>query len=112
MTLPIIHISDVHFGSWLKEGQIVDVHRFHDSENSSPLSAELSREIARALLNTQYGPKDLLLVISGDLTFTGKSQEFKLLERFLVELCEAVPLNLDAPRKCALSASRDARMPF
>jgi tetratricopeptide (TPR) repeat protein/3',5'-cyclic AMP phosphodiesterase CpdA len=91
----IIHISDVHFGSWLKEGQIVDVHRFHDSENSSPLSAELSREIARALLNTQYGPKDLLLVISGDLTFTGKSQEFKLLERFLVELCEAVPLKRD-----------------
>ena len=90
----IVHLSDPHFGSIKRGGKSVFMHRFGDSENSNVLSAELERELIRAMRD-RYHIEDVVLVISGDLTYTGKHEEFIQVENFLVALCGSLGLRRD-----------------
>lgn len=85
----VVHLSDPHFGSAERDGTLVSMHRFYDSENSRTLSEELADELTRAMRD-RYQVQDVVLVVSGDLTYTGKSQEFDLVEKFLGELCDSL----------------------
>ncbi|WP_084187815.1 metallophosphoesterase [Mycobacterium paraffinicum] len=92
----IFHLSDVHFGSKLgKDSKPIDMHRFVDSENSRRLSLEMIDEISRAIRRTNCSPGDVVLVISGDLTYTATENEFHLVNAFLSEICEKVGVGRD-----------------
>ena len=88
----IVHLSDPHFGSIVRNGLAIDMHRFFDGENSVRLSTELVGEIERAASAGEYRPEDISIVVSGDLTYTASVAEFKLVEAFLEELCEELSL--------------------
>ena len=90
----LVHLSDPHFGAMERQGQSVVMHRFRDSENSNTLSVELTGELTRAMRD-RYSLEDVVLVVSGDLTYTGKSNEFVQVEEFLVDLCDSVGLKRD-----------------
>ena len=90
----IVHLSDPHFGWVERQGKPVFMHRFRDSENSNALSTELADELTRTMRN-RYRAEDVVLVISGDLTYTGKQKEFALVETFLVDLCNSLGLRRD-----------------
>jgi len=90
----LVHLSDPHFGWAERDGKSVFMHRFYDSENSNALSAELAGELTRAMRD-RYRVEDVVLVISGDLTYTGKREEFVLVENFLLELCDSLGLRRD-----------------
>jgi 3',5'-cyclic AMP phosphodiesterase CpdA/tetratricopeptide (TPR) repeat protein len=90
----LVHLSDPHFGWGEREGKPVFMHRFRDTENSYTLSAELTGELTRAMRDN-YRIEDVVLVVSGDLTYAGKSEEFVLVENFLVELCGSLGLGRD-----------------
>jgi 3',5'-cyclic AMP phosphodiesterase CpdA/tetratricopeptide (TPR) repeat protein len=86
----IVHLSDPHFGTAERSGQVVEMHRFFDGENSSRLSIELGQEISRFAELGGYRPEDIALVVSGDLTYTASGREFRLVESFLNELCHTL----------------------
>lgn len=90
----IFHISDVHFGT-LGHGEDArkDMHRFADDENSNRLSLELREEFQKALAREKSRPEDATIVLSGDLVYTGKPEEFTLAQEFLGELCAEVGLS-------------------
>lgn len=94
--LPIlIHISDLHFGSLLKDGKKQDMHRFHDGENSQRLSQHLYEEISSARSRLRGNLHRLHLIVSGDLTSNGSSQEFDEARLCLEEICARLPLSKD-----------------
>ena len=89
-------LSDVHFGSIPGDGSNpVDMHRFEDSENSRRLSLKRIDELRRAMERTGSSSDDVVIVISGDLTYTAKQHEFKLVNAFLSETCGAVGIRPD-----------------
>ncbi|MGN9786572.1 metallophosphoesterase [Nonomuraea sp. ZG12] len=88
----IFHLSDVHFGSFDKEGRKVDAHRFHDSENTSRLSLELQEEFVAAMQRSGCEPANATIVLSGDSTYTASESEFDLVRDFLNELCGSLGL--------------------
>ena len=89
----IFHISDLHFavpsldGTWPGS-----THRFVDDENSRRLSLELKDEFNRALTEARASTEDATLVVSGDITSTATSEEFRLAKDFLTELCNEIGL--------------------
>ncbi|ASW53139.1 metallophosphoesterase [Plantactinospora sp. KBS50] len=83
----IFHISDIHFGSITRDGEVIDTHGFYDGENSNRLSVELTNEFQAALRRSDCMPENALLVVSGDSTYTGRRVEFEKLHDFLTELC-------------------------
>jgi tetratricopeptide (TPR) repeat protein/calcineurin-like phosphoesterase family protein len=87
----IIHLSDLHFGCREVAGALKDMHRFCDGEYTKRLSVHLLEELQRELA-VPVDPARLVLVISGDLTYRGTSDEFTLVRTFLDELCEHIPL--------------------
>jgi 3',5'-cyclic AMP phosphodiesterase CpdA/tetratricopeptide (TPR) repeat protein len=91
----IFHLSDTHFGTIQRNGNEVDMHRFADSENSDRLAVELKREFDRALATARCGPEAAAVVLSGDLTYLGKPEEFASVHSFLDELCANVGLRRD-----------------
>ncbi len=92
----IFHLSDIHFGSKLGNGsERVDMHRFADSENSRRLSLEMIDEMNRAMERTNCNSDDVVIVISGDLTYTATENEFKLVSAFLSETCTTVGIRPD-----------------
>ncbi len=86
----VFHLSDLHFGWIRRDGRRIDTHRFYDSENSRRLSLELIDEFRRHIRDRGMGPNNVLVVVSGDLTYTASEEEFRLVERFLGELCDGV----------------------
>lgn len=90
----LVHLSDPHFGWDERDGKRVFMHRFGESEISYSLSEELTRELNRAMRDRSR-IEDVVLVISGDLTYAGKNNEFTLVENFLVELCSSLGLRRD-----------------
>ncbi|MFC7358889.1 tetratricopeptide repeat protein [Nocardioides astragali] len=88
----VVHLSDPHFGSIMRDGRAIEMHRFFDGENSVRLSAELVVEIRRAANAGNYKPEDISIVVSGDLTYQATVAEFKLVEAFLQELCQELSL--------------------
>jgi predicted MPP superfamily phosphohydrolase len=83
----IFHLSDLHFGSVQAGGDLIQMHRFYDSENTRRLSLELEDEISRALANRGVSAAEATIVITGDLTYTGSPSEFREVRQFLEELC-------------------------
>jgi len=68
MKLPIIHISDIHF-------------RTHDE----PM-LEQARSMAAAVKGTSIQMATPIIVVSGDLAYSGKTSEYKKAEQFLTVL--------------------------
>lgn len=90
----IIHLSDLHFGKIVGESGVEkDMHRFHEGEYSIPLSKHLINEFCAKKAHFSYNPERLILVVSGDLTYTGKYEEFELAKAFLEEICEGLHIN-------------------
>lgn len=86
----LVHLSDVHFGSIMKDGREVDMHRFYEGENSQPLSRHIIEELTSPesrLTNEQHR---LHLIVSGDLTYTAVKSEFDKARHFIDEVCSAV----------------------
>jgi 3',5'-cyclic AMP phosphodiesterase CpdA len=85
----IFHLSDIHFGFKQPAGSPpLNMHRFADTENTRRLSLEMIDEIDRALKMASASPKDIVVVVSGDLTYSGSRTEFLLVESFLREICD------------------------
>ncbi|MGB8190822.1 MAG: metallophosphoesterase, partial [Chitinophagaceae bacterium] len=82
----IIHISDIHFGSKIKDGKEVDMHRFYEGENSQSLSAHLIEELTSE--SSRYKDKihRIELVVSGDLAYTASEADFQKALIFLNEV--------------------------
>ncbi len=89
----VFHISDVHFGTSGPGGR--QMHRYLDDENSRRLSLELRDEFARALTHEGCDPANATIVLSGDLVYTGKPEEFALVRTFLQELCDGLGMSHD-----------------
>ncbi|WP_082279422.1 metallophosphoesterase [Mycobacterium colombiense] len=92
----IFHLSDIHFGSKPGKGsKPVEMHRFEDSENSRRLSLEMIDEMNRAMERGSCSSDDIVVVISGDLTYTATQNEFKLFGAFLSETCSTLGIRPD-----------------
>jgi 3',5'-cyclic AMP phosphodiesterase CpdA len=86
-TLPaIIHISDPHFGTMERDGKLTQMHRFIDGQYSRKLSEHLMREFKSANSHFLFDTSKLLLVISGDLTYRARAEEFERVREFLEEV--------------------------
>lgn len=89
----IVHLSDPHFGGYERDGKHVDMHRFFDSENSTSLSDSLTAEISRAAQTRGARLEEIVLVVSGDLTYTAKESEFRRVQVWLSELIERLGIS-------------------
>jgi 3',5'-cyclic AMP phosphodiesterase CpdA len=87
----IVHISDPHFGTSVRGGETVDMHRFFEGENTRNLVEELIAELQRADL-ARFSPEDVFIVVSGDLTYQASIVEFDLVAKFLDGLCTGLGL--------------------
>lgn len=88
----IVHISDPHFGTAVRGGKEIDMHRFFDGENSRKLCEELIEELKRPDLG-RFTADQILIVVSGDLTYRASADEFKLVETFLESLCDGLQID-------------------
>jgi hypothetical protein len=59
MAITIIHLSDIHF-----------------RKSGNPVS-EMAAQIARAAYSTNVSPEAILVIISGDVAFSGEAEEYK-----------------------------------
>jgi 3',5'-cyclic AMP phosphodiesterase CpdA len=104
--LPVwIHLSDLHFGSAIKNGKRESVHRFYDGENSQSLSKHLADEFARRRSHFSFDAARLHLVISGDLTYSGAKEEYQSALECLEEVCRN--LNIDKRRVHMIPGNHD-----
>ncbi|MCG7873097.1 MAG: metallophosphoesterase [Candidatus Thiodiazotropha lotti] len=98
MSLKLLHLSDIHF-KYLLDGTPHDLD--HDVRN------ELKIDVLRVVKQT--GTIDAIIV-TGDIAFSGKSDEYKTAKNWLAELCAhvgceikniwVVPGNHDIDRDC------------
>jgi tetratricopeptide (TPR) repeat protein len=89
----IIHISDPHFGTMERDGGLVQMHRFVDGQYSRKLSEHLTREFFSANSHFRFGSENLILVISGDLTYRARAEEFDRVKAFLEEVCDGIGIS-------------------
>jgi 3',5'-cyclic AMP phosphodiesterase CpdA len=82
----ILHLSDIHFGIYTdhKTGALTAAHYFVDSSKLTPVPGQLSR----LLLDNVLPPPDLV-VISGDIGWSGTSADYKYALAFLKPLRDA-----------------------
>jgi 3',5'-cyclic AMP phosphodiesterase CpdA len=66
-----------------------------DDENSQRLSLELRDEFKRMLAQERCAVEDATVVLSGDIVYTGSTEEFDLASTFLTELCNEVGITRD-----------------
>jgi 3',5'-cyclic AMP phosphodiesterase CpdA/tetratricopeptide (TPR) repeat protein len=90
----VVHLSDVHFGSYLKDGAERRAHRFFAGEDSRTLDDELVPELRAQAAERGVDPSAIDLVVSGDLTYRARPDEFEQAAGFLGRLCDG----LDLPR--------------
>ena len=100
----IFHLSDVHFGSFLKEGKKIDAHRFRDGENTGRLSLELQRRVRQGHAAVGVRAANATIVLSGESTYTASEAEFDLVRDFLNELCGS--LGLEPQGRCGGAAGQ------
>lgn len=95
--LPILlHISDIHFGRRTgPDGVSKEMHRFFDGDYSKRLSEHLLNEFSTKRAHFRFDPNRIHLLVSGDLTYTGKADEFVLVKRFLDEIRCGLALDHD-----------------
>ncbi len=86
----IIHISDPHFGTIERDGKLAQMHRFTDGQYSHKLSEHLTREFKSANSHFRFDSENLVLVISGDLTYRARADEFDRVKEFLEETCSGI----------------------
>jgi 3',5'-cyclic AMP phosphodiesterase CpdA len=86
----LIHLSDVHFGSVIKDGKTTQMHRFYDGENSQRLVQHLEDEFVRTGSHFSFSSDRLHLIVSGDLVYTGSEQEYSDALRFLIDVSSAL----------------------
>jgi len=94
--LPVIlHLSDIHFGQLMRNGQTVQMHRFYDGEYSKSLFSHLISEFCATESYFRYPPEKIYLIVSGDLTYTADQGEFVEVLNFLRQLSEAMKIPVE-----------------
>lgn len=89
----ILHLSDTHFGTIGEGPALRNMHRFRDGdENSFTLRESLVDDLRRLDEQGQVDLARIVLVVSGDLVYTGKTSEFDLVKEFLEGLCDDLAL--------------------
>jgi len=84
----VIHLSDIHFGTRLdKDGNSVCMHRFKDGDYSLPLFQHMQNEFTEENSYFKFEPSRIVLVVSGDLTYTATLSEFEEANNFLESFC-------------------------
>jgi predicted phosphodiesterase len=69
------------------------MHRFIDGQYSRKLSEHLAREFKSEGGHFRFGSDSLILVISGDLTYRGRAEEFDRIRAFLEEVCDGIGIS-------------------
>ena len=87
--LRLVHLSDIHFGS--RNGLI-------GFDPDEALRTELVRDL-KHLLDNAGGSADAI-VVSGDIAYSGKREEYEHASRWLDVLCEACECHQDAVYVC------------
>lgn len=106
MKLPVIlHLSDIHFGKRVKDGKVVDMHRFRDGEYSKKLSQHIISEFRSKHAHFSHSREQIYLVISGDIAYTAQAEEFQLAQDFLTEVCDG--LKIGKERVCIVPGNHD-----
>jgi len=88
----IIHLSDIHFGTREVNGKRAAMHRFFDGEYEKNLSWHIASEFVSGRKHFELDPERLLLVVSGDLTYTAERNEFQQVHDFLTEVCSTLKI--------------------
>lgn len=97
----IIHLSDIHFGSRIDpNGKRAWTHRFYDGEYSRTLSDHLITEFSSPRRHFTQEHQRFYLVVSGDLTYTASTEEFRQAQQFLEDVCAG----LDIPKERVIIA--------
>jgi len=86
----IIHLTDVHFGFAQKNEKKVDMHRFKNGEYNQPLSEHIKEEFGSYF---SFDHKRLLLVVSGDFTYSANKAEFDMALQFMNEICNTLKID-------------------
>jgi tetratricopeptide (TPR) repeat protein len=95
----IVRLSDIHFGTRGGRDGPVEMHRFKRGDYEKTLSEHLYGEFSSKKAYFRQNHPRIYLVVSGDLTYQGTEDEFKLVCNFLKEVC----INLDiAPERVVL----------
>ena len=89
----LIHLSDIHFGSVVKDGEAFRCTAFNDGENSQLLLRHLVDEFGSAESHFSYPADRLHLVVSGDLVYTGSEQEYEDALRFFEDVTAALNIS-------------------
>src|SRR5688500_11147644 len=55
----------------------------------------MEKEISRAIATVGCSINEVILVVSGELTYTGKSTEFGLVDTCLKEVCQRLGMRVD-----------------
>lgn len=105
----VIHLSDPHFGTMMKDGRETEMHRFFDGDYSTRLSMSLRGEFMSQQGHFSYDSNRLVLVISGDLTCRGEEVEFKRVAEFLSEICSE--LGVPPARVIIVPGNHDVHWP-
>ncbi len=102
-----LHLSDIHFGSRPgANGDKVDMHRFSDEgDYSRTLNQHLKDEFISGRSHFKQSGERLHLIVSGDLTYTATANEFRLVEKFLNDLC--ADLSIDKSRVFIVPGNHD-----
>src|SRR5690349_9956043 len=111
--LRILHLSDVHFGRYA-DGR--SAHRF--AEGNNPLPHQLAEILCRDALLQERPPN--LIIISGDIGWSGKDEDYRYARRFLDALKERwgdaefvlAPGNHDFDQSAAADAAQVAFLEF
>jgi len=97
----ILHISDPHFA--VKKNRVKHIWRFESEVSAGKGKSTLAEIIAAGLARHRIG----LVVITGDLTFTGEEDEFSEASTFITRLLGV--LNLDRDRLVIVPGNHDIR---
>ncbi|WP_158799420.1 metallophosphoesterase [Pedobacter sp. L105] len=110
MGLKLLHISDIHF-------KCFDKHQYLDLDKDIQSEVEFDLKDLKA----KYGKIDIIL-IGGDIAFSGKEEEYKIADRWIKKICSitgceeenvlTVPGNHDVDREKVSVMVKDVHQQF
>lgn len=80
--MKIVHLSDLHYGLWKFDDELESTHYFKDDETGRPQP----KDLADILLSSPPAQAPDVVVVSGDLGWSGVKQDYTFAIRFLNQL--------------------------